>query len=57
MDWTNWQTYAALAVILITIGVFVRRLVKAWLGGNKKDCGGGRCGCDAVRKRDISKTD
>ncbi len=57
MDWTNWQTYAALAAVLLTLGIFVRRWIKAWFSGNKKNCCGGSCGCDTARKHNVSKAD
>ena len=50
MDWTNWQTYVALAVVLITLGGFVSRGLKTWLVGSDKDCCGGRCGCDVSKQ-------
>ncbi|MBT8036364.1 MAG: hypothetical protein KJO21_02350 [Verrucomicrobiae bacterium] len=47
MDWTNWQTYAAPGIVLITVLVFVRR----WLKARESGCCHGRCGC-AVSKRE-----
>jgi len=47
MDWTNWQTYAAPMIVLITVAIFVRR----WLKSREADCCHGRCGC-AVSKRE-----
>lgn len=47
MDWTNWQTYAALTVVTATLGIFLFRWLKVWLVGSDKDCCGGRCGCAA----------
>jgi hypothetical protein len=41
----SWQTYAAIAVVVLTAGVFAYRL----LTRKKSGCGGG-CGCAAPRK-------
>ena len=51
MDWTNWQTYVALAVVLVTLGVFASRGLKAWLIGSDKNCCGGGCGCGVAKGR------
>jgi len=50
MDWTNWQTYVALGVVLITLGVFVSRGLKKWLIGRDKDRCAGDCGCGVSKK-------
>lgn len=51
MDWANWQTYATLAIVLGTLGVFVRRCLKMWLvGSDKTSCGSG-CGCDVSTQK------
>jgi len=42
---TDWQTWATLAVVLITIGAFVARSLRA----KKTGCGGG-CGCETKKK-------
>ena len=55
MDWANWQTYAAVAIVLITLGVFVGRGLKTWLVGSDKNCCGGRCGCGVSKGADKLK--
>ena len=47
MDWTNWQTYAAPAIVLMVIAVFIRN----WMKKREANCCGGRCGC-GVSKRE-----
>jgi len=49
MDWTNWQTYAAVAIVLLTLGIFVGRGLKTWLVGSDKNCSGGHCSCGAPK--------
>ncbi|MGB0992012.1 MAG: hypothetical protein ACPG32_06035 [Akkermansiaceae bacterium] len=51
MDWSNWQTYAAIAIVLCTLGVFVWRWFKSALLGDDKNCCGGRCGCDVSKRK------
>ncbi|MDB4054440.1 hypothetical protein N9496_00430 [Akkermansiaceae bacterium] len=55
MDWANWQTYAAVAIVLITLGVFVGRGLKTWLIGSDKNCCGGGCGCGVAKRADKLK--
>ncbi|MGB2402681.1 MAG: hypothetical protein ACPIA7_04655 [Akkermansiaceae bacterium] len=45
MDWTNWQTYAALVITIITLSIFARRWVKIWFLNKNNGCGSGQCGC------------
>ena len=42
MNWLlqNWQTMVAMAIVALTVALFVRRL----MGGRKSGCGEG-CGC------------
>jgi hypothetical protein len=47
MDWSNWQTYAAPAIVLITVFGFVGR----WKKANDAKCCGGRCGCSVSQKK------
>ena len=50
MDWKNWQTYVALVIVIITLGIFLQHWIKVWLLDRKKDGCGGGCGCDVARK-------
>lgn len=51
MDWSDWQSYAAPAIVLLTIGIFVTRAVLHWKKASDANCCGGRCGCSASRKK------
>ena len=42
----DWQSWAALAVVAVTIGVFLARSLRRKKAGG---CGGG-CGCDSAKK-------
>ncbi len=39
------QTYAALAVVMVTLGLFAWRMVRRRLRGNRGGSCGGGCGC------------
>lgn len=51
MDWQNWQTYVAPAIVLITIGIFIRRWLKAKIADIDANCCGGRCGCSSSKRK------
>lgn len=51
MDWQNWQTYVAPAIVILTIGIFVRRWIKAKIADSDANCCGGRCGCSASKRK------
>ncbi|BDS06224.1 hypothetical protein NT6N_12640 [Oceaniferula spumae] len=51
MDWENWQTYVAPAIVILTIGIFIRRWVKTKLAESAANCCGGRCGCAVSKKK------
>jgi hypothetical protein len=52
---TNWQTYVAPVIVLITLGIFVFRGLKTWLIGSEKNCCGGGCGCAVAKRADKLK--
>ena len=47
MDWTNWQTYAAPAIVLVVVTIFIRN----WIKKSDANCCGGRCGCSVSKKK------
>ncbi|MBK1854198.1 hypothetical protein JO972_04475 [Verrucomicrobiaceae bacterium 5K15] len=55
MDWENWQSYAAPAIVLVTIGIFIRRWVKAKIAESDAKCCGGRCGCAASKRKKLQE--
>lgn len=49
----NWQSYAAPAIVLVTILLLVRR----WKKSRKGSGCGGDCGCPVVKKPKVFKDD
>jgi hypothetical protein len=47
MDWTNWQSYTAPAIVLVVIAIFIRN----WIKKSETNCCGGRCGCGVSKRK------
>jgi len=47
MNWQDWQIYIIAVIVVMTLGIYIRRLVKK----SEANCCGGRCGCAVSRRK------